>query len=117
MFGQVRPRSGLSLSMQINRGEAIDFTNSRLADARRIGPQLDWNATRHLLVRLTLQDQEIERNLALYRGYSGRVLAVARCANGDGLDLEQKCRARELRHIHSRRCWPVRAEVPLARGA
>jgi hypothetical protein len=103
MFGQVRPRSGLNLNMQVNRGEAIDFTNSRLADSRRIGPQVDWNATRHLLVRLrytkdrlsakdgptifdaqlvdlrltwqfnvrsfvrlTLQDQEIERNLALY---------------------------------------------------
>jgi hypothetical protein len=104
MFGQVRPRSGLNLSMQISRGEAIDFTNSRLADSKGLGPQVDWNATRHLLVRLrysknglsakdgptifdaqlvdlrltwqfnvrsfvrlTLQDQEIERNLALYQ--------------------------------------------------
>jgi hypothetical protein len=104
MFGQVRPRSGLNLSMQVNRGEQIDFTNQRLADSRRIGPQIDWNATRHLLVRLryskdrlsmqdgptifdaqlvdlrltwqfnvrsfvrlTLQDQEIDRNLATYR--------------------------------------------------
>ena len=103
MFGQFRPRSGLNINMQINRGEQIDYTNSRLADQRRIQPQIDWNATRHLLVRLrytsdrlsskegptiydaklmdlrltwqfnvrsfvrlTLQDQDIERNVALY---------------------------------------------------
>jgi len=103
MFGQFRPRSGLNINMQMNRGEQIDYTNSRLADQRRIQPQVDWNATRHLLVRLrytsdrlsskegptiyaaklmdlrltwqfnvrsfvrlTLQDQDIERNVALY---------------------------------------------------
>jgi hypothetical protein len=89
--------------MQMQRGEQIDYTNSRLADQRRIQPQVDWNATRHLLVRLrytadrlsskdgptvfdaklvdlrltwqfnvrsfvrlTLQDQHIERNVDLY---------------------------------------------------
>ena len=52
MFGQFRPRSGLNINMQINRGEQIDYTNSRLADQRRFQPQIDWNATRHLLVRL-----------------------------------------------------------------
>ena len=103
MFGQFRPRSGLNINMQINRGEQIDYTNSRLADQRRIQPQVDWNATRHLLVRLrytsdrlsskegptiydaklmdlrltwqfnvrsfvrlTLQDQDIDRNVDLY---------------------------------------------------
>jgi hypothetical protein len=103
MFGQFRPRSGLNINMQMNRGEQIDYTNSRLADQRRVQPQIDWNATRHLLVRLrytsdrlsskegptiyaaklmdlrltwqfnvrsfvrlTLQDQDIERNVALY---------------------------------------------------
>jgi hypothetical protein len=103
MFGQVRPRSGLNINMQINRGEQIDYTNSRLADQRRIQPQVDWNATSHLLVRLrytsdrlsakdgptvfdaklldlrmtwqfnvrsfvrlTLQDQDVERNVDLY---------------------------------------------------
>jgi hypothetical protein len=52
VFGQLRPRSGLNINLQINRGEQIDFTNSRLADQRRYQPQIDWNATRHLLVRL-----------------------------------------------------------------
>jgi hypothetical protein len=99
----VRPRSGLNISAEVSQGEAIDFANSRLADRRFIGPQVDWNATRHLLVRLrytsdrlstkggptifharltdlrltwqfnvrsfvrlTLQDQDVERNLAVY---------------------------------------------------
>ena len=103
MFGQFRPRSGLNVTMQLNRGEQIDYTNSRLADQRRVQPQVDWNATRHLLVRLrytsdrlsakdgptvfdaklvdlrltwqfnvrsfvrlTLQDQDVERNVDLY---------------------------------------------------
>jgi hypothetical protein len=52
MFSQFRPRSGLNVIMQANRGEQIDYANSRLADQRRIQPQIDWNATRHLLVRL-----------------------------------------------------------------
>jgi len=103
MFGQIRPRSGLNINMQIGYGEQIDYTNSRLADQRRFQPQVDWNATRHLLVRLrytdnrlsakdgptifdaalvdlrltwqfnvrsfvrlTMQSQDIERNVALY---------------------------------------------------
>jgi hypothetical protein len=103
MFGQFRPRSGLNISLQLNRGEQIDYTNSRLADQRRWQPQVDWNATRHLLVRLrytsdrlsakdgptvfsakltdlrltwqfnvrsfvrlTLQDQDVTRNVDLY---------------------------------------------------
>jgi len=52
MFGQIRPRSGLNINMSISRGEQIDYANSRLADQRRFQPQIDWNATRHLLVRL-----------------------------------------------------------------
>ena len=105
MYGQFRPRSGMNINMEINRGEQIDYTNSRLADQRRYRPQIDWNATRHLLVRLrytsdhlstkegatiyeaeltdlrltwqfnvrsfvrlTLQDQDIDRSLAVYVG-------------------------------------------------
>jgi hypothetical protein len=52
MFGQIRPRSGLNINMQIGRGEQIDYTNSRLADSTRFQPQVEWNATRHLLMRL-----------------------------------------------------------------
>jgi hypothetical protein len=103
MYGQFRPRSGLNIMMTVNRGDQIDYANSRVGDQRRIQPQIDWNATRHLLirlrytrdrlssqsgptifdakltdvrltwqfnvrsfVRLTLQDQDIERNVDLY---------------------------------------------------
>jgi len=102
-YGQFRPRSGLNINMEIQDGEQIDFTNSRVADQRRYRPQVDWNATRHLLVRLrytadhlstkegakifdakltdlrltwqfnvrsfvrlTLQDQDIRRNVSVY---------------------------------------------------
>jgi hypothetical protein len=103
VYGQFRPRSGMNINMEIQRGEQIDYTNSRLADQRRYRPQIDWNATRHLLVRLrytsdhlstkegatiyeakltdlrltwqfnvrsfvrlTLQNQDIERNVSQY---------------------------------------------------
>ena len=103
MYGQFRPRSGLNFNIQLQDGEQIDFANSRLADAWGYRPQIDWNATRHLLVRLryqsdslstkegakifdakltdlrltwqfnvrsfvrlTLQDQDIERNVSQY---------------------------------------------------
>jgi len=103
IYGQFRPRSGMNINMEVNRGEQIDYTNSRLADQQRYRPQIDWNATRHLLVRLrytsdqlstkegariydakltdlrltwqfnvrsfvrlTLQDQEIARNVSQY---------------------------------------------------
>ncbi len=46
MFGQFRPRSGLNINMQINRGEQIDYTNSRLADQRRYQPQIDLSNTK-----------------------------------------------------------------------
>jgi hypothetical protein len=48
----VRPRGGLSLSLSANRGDQIDFANSRLGHQLRIEPTVDWNANRHLLVRL-----------------------------------------------------------------
>jgi hypothetical protein len=103
MFSQFRPRSGLTVQLQVNRGDQIDYANSRVGDQRRIQPQIDWNATRHLLVRLrytsdrlsakdgptifdakltdlrltwqfnvrsfvrlTVQDQDIERNVEVY---------------------------------------------------
>jgi hypothetical protein len=59
VYGQFRPRSGLNINMQINRGDQIDFTNSRLAETRRYQPQIDWNATRHLLVRLRLTSEHL----------------------------------------------------------
>ena len=144
MFGQFRPRSGLNINMQINRGEQIDYTNSRLADQRRIQPQIDWNATRHLLVRLrytsdrlsskegptiydaklmdlrltwqfnvrsfvrlTLQDQDIERNVELYDDpLDGSEHVVARDAAPVLVQAESADRAvrRLLRQQHRRRC-------------
>jgi hypothetical protein len=103
LFGQLRPRRGLNVNLLATRGDQIDYANSRLAEQRRVQPQIDWNATRHLLVRLrytsdrlsskegptvfsakltdlrlswqfnlrsfvrlTLQSQDIERNVQIY---------------------------------------------------
>ncbi len=103
VFGEVRPLAALSFRLSMSRGKQIDFANSRLGDQIRIGPSLDWNVNRHLLLRLehtasrldtesgerifdadvadvrltwqfnlqsflrlTLQQQVVERNLALF---------------------------------------------------
>ena len=104
IFGQFRPRSGLNINMQINRGEQIDYTNSRLGgpaalpaadrlerdaplarapalyvgsleharkaptifDAKLTDLRLTWQFNVRSFVRLTLQDQDIERNVDLY---------------------------------------------------
>ncbi|HLF12287.1 MAG TPA: DUF5916 domain-containing protein, partial [Gammaproteobacteria bacterium] len=52
MFGQLRPRSGLNMTLFARKGEQIDFANARLGDQLRLQPQVDWNVNRHLLLRL-----------------------------------------------------------------
>ncbi len=52
LWGQLRPRGGVNLTMQLDTGDQIDFANSRLAKELRIEPSVDWNANRHVLVRL-----------------------------------------------------------------
>jgi hypothetical protein len=52
VYGQTRPRSGVTVFFNGTWGEQIDYANSRVADQHRIQPQIEWNATRHLLVRL-----------------------------------------------------------------
>jgi hypothetical protein len=52
MFGQVRPRGGLNLSLEVNAGDSIDYANSRLAHELRLAPALDWNVNRHALLRV-----------------------------------------------------------------
>jgi hypothetical protein len=52
MYGQARPRGGLNLSVSINSGDQIDYDNSRLGEQLRIQPSVEWNANRHLLLRL-----------------------------------------------------------------
>lgn len=101
---QWRPRSGVSFWFESRIGEQIDYANAQVGDMVRLKPQIDWNVTRRLLmrlrhtserlksqagaelfdakltdlrltwqfnlrsfVRLTLQRQHVERNVALYR--------------------------------------------------
>jgi len=51
MYAQFRPASGVSVYFQGRYGDQLDYANSEIRDEQRIQPQLEWNATRHLLVR------------------------------------------------------------------
>ena len=51
VFAQMRPASGVSAAFQWRYGDQLDHANSKVRDQQRIQPQLEWNATRHLLVR------------------------------------------------------------------
>ena len=102
-FSQVRPTGNLNIGLSINRGDQIDFANSRLGEQLRIEPWINLNIGRHLrlnlqhtaaqledqngesifdadvtdlrftwqfnirsFLRLTLQQQVVERNVALF---------------------------------------------------
>jgi hypothetical protein len=52
LFSQIRPISGLNLTLYARAGEQVDFVNSRLGDELRLEPGLEWNVNRHLLMRL-----------------------------------------------------------------
>jgi hypothetical protein len=52
VFAQFRPASGVVIWFQGRLGEALDYANSRVGDQHRIQPQLEWNMTRHLLLRM-----------------------------------------------------------------
>jgi hypothetical protein len=116
LYSQARPVSGLSLSLQGRSGGQIDFANSRLGEELRLQPSVEWNANRHLLVRirytfsqldaddsgarifdaeltdvrftwqfnvraflrLTAQQQVIERNLALFTNPNTDALSKTR---------------------------------------
>jgi hypothetical protein len=51
-FGQVRPVGGLSVGMAMRRSEQVDFANARLANEVMFEPSFEWNANRHLLIRM-----------------------------------------------------------------
>ncbi|HET7132784.1 MAG TPA: hypothetical protein VFJ95_11075, partial [Gammaproteobacteria bacterium] len=52
LFSQFRPRGGINFSISVRKGDQVDFANSRLANELRVQPNLDWNVTQHLLLRL-----------------------------------------------------------------
>jgi hypothetical protein len=51
VYAQMRPAGGVAAYFQGRYGEQIDYANSLIRDEQRIEPQIEWNATRHLLVR------------------------------------------------------------------
>jgi len=57
---RVRPIGGLDINASLTRSEQVDFANSRLGDQKRNQLQLDWNANRHLLIRLRRTDSTLD---------------------------------------------------------
>ncbi len=51
VYAQMRPAGGVAAYFQGRYGEQLDYASSLVRDEQRIQPQLEWNATRHLLVR------------------------------------------------------------------
>ena len=60
VFGQIRPNGSLNFQMSIQKGDQIDFANSRLGKQLSINPQITWNVNRHLLVRLRHTSRQLD---------------------------------------------------------
>lgn len=57
---RIRPIGGLNIQFSINQGEQLDFANSRLGNQERYQLQLDWNANRHLFIRVRHTDSALD---------------------------------------------------------
>ncbi len=51
LYGEVKPKGGLSLGVFSRWGDQVDFSNSRLGDQVLIEPFVNWNVNTHLLLR------------------------------------------------------------------
>jgi len=60
IYTQMRPIGGLETSLWLGIGDRIDFANSRLAKMRNIRPFVEWNISRHLLLKLRADWYELE---------------------------------------------------------
>lgn len=54
LSSEFRPKAGLTLNFFVEYGEQIDFENARVGNQRLLRPRIDWNISRHLLLRLRL---------------------------------------------------------------
>ena len=52
LFSQIRPRGGLSVQLNARIGDSVDLSNSRLGYESRLRPNVEWNVTQHLLLRV-----------------------------------------------------------------
>ena len=52
LYSQARPIGGLNLTLQGRSGGQIDYANSRLGNELRLQPSVEWNVSRHLLLRI-----------------------------------------------------------------
>ena len=59
-FGQMNPRSGMSIGMQVEYGNNIDFANARLGQLLTIGPQANLFIGKHFQIDLQHNFQMME---------------------------------------------------------
>ncbi len=52
VYGEFRPRGGVSMGAHVEYGDQIDFANTVLGDQLYIEPFINWNINRHLLMRV-----------------------------------------------------------------
>jgi len=67
-YTELQPTGGLELGVFMSYGSQVDFANSRLGDQLVIEPFVDWNVSRHLLVKFqaTLVDLETQEGEQIF---------------------------------------------------
>jgi len=67
-FTEMQPAGGLELGVFMSYGSQVDFANSRLADELVFEPFVDWNVSRHLLLKFqaTLVDLDTQEGEQIF---------------------------------------------------
>ncbi len=60
LFGQIQPWGGAQFRINVRKGDAIDFANTRAADNLTISPNISFQLGRHLQVQLNHNHQELD---------------------------------------------------------
>ena len=60
MYAQIRPVGGLETGVWLGAGDRIDYDNSRLAKMQSIEPFIQWNISRHLLLKVRTELLQLE---------------------------------------------------------
>jgi hypothetical protein len=65
---ELQPTGGLELGVFMSYGSQVDFANSRLADELVFEPFVDWNVSRHLLLKFqaTLVDLDTQEGTQIF---------------------------------------------------
>jgi len=59
-FGNVQPRAGLQIGVNLDTGDRIDYANTRLGQILTIGPELNMQVGKHLQLHLQYNYQQLD---------------------------------------------------------